>query len=69
MNISKISTPLCMVGEGPVWDVAEQALYWCDIAGRSLHRWQAGSGLCERWATIINKSRRGRTRGIPFGSR
>ncbi|MEP6823944.1 MAG: SMP-30/gluconolactonase/LRE family protein, partial [Ramlibacter sp.] len=37
------------VGESPVWSVAEQALYWVDIPGRKLQRWQAGNGLVEHW--------------------
>ena len=42
----------CAVGESPVWVAAEQALYWVDIAGRSLHRWQADSGKVHRWSTV-----------------
>ncbi len=30
------------LGEVPVWDVAEQALYWVDIEGRLLQRLDAG---------------------------
>ena len=26
------------VGECPVWSVAEQALYWVDIEGKKIHR-------------------------------
>ena len=29
----------CGTGESPVWSAAEQALYWVDIPGRALHRW------------------------------
>ena len=25
------------LGEGPVWDVIEQALFWTDIEGQRLH--------------------------------
>jgi sugar lactone lactonase YvrE len=32
------------VGESPVWDAAERALYWVDIAGRRLHRLEPESG-------------------------
>ncbi|MFZ4068250.1 MAG: SMP-30/gluconolactonase/LRE family protein, partial [Phenylobacterium sp.] len=28
----------CQVGESPLWSPAEQALYWVDIEGRSVHR-------------------------------
>jgi len=32
-----------------VWRAAEQALYWVDILGRRLHRWQATSGALSSW--------------------
>ena len=31
------------VGESPVWIAAEQALYWVDIAARTIHRWRDGT--------------------------
>ncbi len=34
MQITKLDLPRCKVGEGPVWDVAEQALYYIDIVER-----------------------------------
>jgi len=33
-----------ILGEGPLWDVAEQVLYWADIKGRLVHRYDAASG-------------------------
>jgi sugar lactone lactonase YvrE len=33
------------VGESPVWSAAEQALYWVDIDGRAIRRYQAGQAL------------------------
>ncbi len=32
------------LGEGPIWSVAEQALYWVDIEGRRVHRLDPASG-------------------------
>ena len=49
MNISKINTPRCMVGEGPVWDVAEQALYVIDILGKKVLRFEPSSGETRSW--------------------
>ncbi len=38
-----------LLGESPFWHPAEQVLYWCDIAGRALHRWEPRSGRHRRW--------------------
>ncbi|MCB1495102.1 MAG: SMP-30/gluconolactonase/LRE family protein [Bauldia sp.] len=37
------------LGEVPVWDVAEQALYWVDIEGRLLQRLEPATGRLDRW--------------------
>ena len=37
------------LGEVPVWDVAEQALYWVDIEGRRLQRLDAPHGTVRDW--------------------
>lgn len=39
----------CQVGESPVWSSTEQALYWVDIEGRSVHRVDA-AGRHQQWA-------------------
>ncbi len=39
------------VGESPVWDVQEQALYWVDIEGRHIHRLDWASGQQRTWNT------------------
>ena len=49
MRISKLDLPKCQVGEGPVWDVAEQALYYIDIVARHVFRWEPGSGALQCW--------------------
>lgn len=51
VQISKLDLPKCLVGEGPVWDVAEQALYYIDIAGKAVFRWDPASGALEKWDT------------------
>jgi len=37
------------VGESPFWHPAEQALYWCDIVARQLHRFDPGNGQHHAW--------------------
>lgn len=37
------------LGEGLLWSVREQALYWVDILSRQLHRWDPHSGAQARW--------------------
>lgn len=37
------------LGEGPIWDIHEQALYWVDIAGRKLQRFDIASRSVRRW--------------------
>ena len=37
------------LGEVPVWDVAEQALYWVDIEGKKLFRRDEASGAVRDW--------------------
>ena len=36
-------------GEGPVWDVEEQALYWVDIVGRKILRRTEADGAVTEW--------------------
>lgn len=37
------------LGEGPVWDASEGALYWVDIQEGLLQRWVPGTDMVERW--------------------
>ena len=37
------------LGEGPVWDMRQQALYWVDIEGRLLQRFTPATGEVESW--------------------
>ncbi len=38
-----------IVGEGPVWSPQEQALYWVDILGPALHRFDPATGADRAW--------------------
>jgi D-xylonolactonase len=37
------------LGEGLLWSVREQMLYWVDILSRQLYRWDPRSGACTCW--------------------
>jgi len=39
------------VGESPVWSVTEQALYWVDIEGRCIRRWDSAADTVQSWPT------------------
>jgi sugar lactone lactonase YvrE len=49
MQITKLDLPRCKVGEGPVWDVAEQALYYIDIFEKKVFRWDPANGDRMSW--------------------
>lgn len=49
MEIRRVETAHCLVGEGPVWDVAEQALYFVDIVGRKVHRYDPAAENTRSW--------------------
>ncbi len=48
VEILRLDVPQCSVGEGPVWDVDTQSLYWIDILGQKLHR-QGTEGSVRTW--------------------
>jgi sugar lactone lactonase YvrE len=41
--------PPSLLGESPLWHPAEQVLYWCDIPGRTLHRFDPRSAAHRHW--------------------
>lgn len=38
-SLQALPLPPNATGESPMWHPQEQVLYWCDIPGRALHRW------------------------------
>jgi sugar lactone lactonase YvrE len=38
-----------LLGECPLWHPEEAALYWIDIAGQAVHRWDSASGRHRSW--------------------
>ena len=49
MKITRLPPPRCSVGEGPVWDEAEQALYYIDILEKRVMRWDPANGEQRSW--------------------
>jgi sugar lactone lactonase YvrE len=37
------------IGESPVWNAREDALYWVDVEGRLIQRWQRRDQSIQRW--------------------
>ena len=38
-----------LLGEGALWSIREQAVYWVDILGRELHRYDPATGRTAQW--------------------
>jgi sugar lactone lactonase YvrE len=49
MQIRRLDVPQCAVGEGPLWDVQTQRLYWIDIIGPAVHCLDPASGETRSW--------------------
>lgn len=49
MNISAIVDCQTILGEGPLWDVTEQKLYWIDSYGMVIFRADEDGSNVERW--------------------
>lgn len=48
-SVIALPVPPSRLGESPVWHAGEQALYWCDIPGRRLNRFDPASGQHRAW--------------------
>ena len=49
MSVACVVDAKNKLGEVPVWDVREQALYWVDIEGKLLQRLSPATGEVKRW--------------------
>jgi L-arabinonolactonase len=49
VKISRVAAPRCVIGEGPVWDVTEQALYFIDILGKLVLRYDPATDVSRTW--------------------
>jgi sugar lactone lactonase YvrE len=43
-----------LLGEGPLWDAAEAALYWVDIKRREVHRFDPRAGRDRKWQVPVD---------------
>ena len=48
-DAAPLGSPICELGEGPVWRHAEQALWWVDILGPRIHRLGIANGEVTSW--------------------
>jgi len=49
MDITQIGNVRCFLGEGPWWDVRDQALYFVDVLGKKLWRYDERSDAFNHW--------------------
>lgn len=49
MYVSSVIPAQNLLGEGPTWSVANQALYWIDILNAQLFAWSPASQQTEQW--------------------
>ena len=51
MQIDRVGDVHCALGEGPVWDVEEQALYFTDVTGQKIWRYDPATDGFRNWTT------------------
>jgi L-arabinonolactonase len=51
MKVNCVCDAKAVLGEGPYWDAVDQRLYWVDIKGRRIHRFDPQTGRDETWST------------------
>lgn len=73
MTPTKLTETPALLGEGPCWHEAEQVLYWVDILGKALHRYDPVSKKDRQWAfdemvgTVAPRKAGGLLLGLEFG--
>lgn len=50
-DVAVVSAARARVGESPLWSASEQVLWWVDIDGCALHRFDPATGLDAVWPT------------------
>ena len=71
MKLRRIGTIHCEVGEGPLWDVLDQALYFVDVTAQLLWRYEPQGGNFTKWkmpsmiGSLALRARRRRHRRAP----
>lgn len=50
INFKPLNDVRCELGEGPVYDDRNHALYQCDIVGKAVHRFDLTTGAAQRWS-------------------
>lgn len=48
-DITPLPVPPSLLGESPFWHPGQAALYWCDIPGKRLNRYEPASGAHRAW--------------------
>ena len=48
-TLTALPVPASLLGESPLWHPDEQVLYWVDIPGHSLNRWQPVGAQHSQW--------------------
>ena len=49
MRIKPLADARCALGEGPLWDVAGESLYWVDSLAPALYRFRLADDSLKRW--------------------
>jgi sugar lactone lactonase YvrE len=50
IDFKRLNDVRCELGEGPVYDDRNHALYQCDIVGKAVHRFDLATGDAKRWS-------------------